>query len=132
MTEYRILIGKEAADQIDFVSAMRIKHFREYPYLYDATLDPEYEKKYIHELAQNPHAMVVLAYANSKPIAISTSLPLASDADILHGLEPEFKRQGYNNLSEFYYWSEAIIEPEFRGYPILPRLYERFEFQVLN
>lgn len=132
MVELKVFFGKGTAYVIDTVSAMRTRHFRDYPYLYDATFDPGYEKRYIQELTQNPHAMVVLAYADNKLIAISTSLPLVSDADILHGIESKFKQQGYSDLSQFYYWSEVVIESEFRGSPVIFHLHEFFEFQTVS
>lgn len=108
--EYRDLIGAEILDELDRLAQLRIEVFREFPYLYQGTM--EYERKYLQRLAASPHGYVVLAQSGQELVGAATALPLA-DAD------PEFQKpfleQG-KDLDDYFYFGESVLLRPYRGH----------------
>lgn len=108
--EFRDLIGKEIAPYVDRLAELRMTVFREFPYLYDGTSD--YEAHYLERLLKSPHGYVVLACADDQIVGASTAMPL-TDAD------PEFQEPvaaAGMNPEDFFYFSESVLLPAYRGH----------------
>ena len=123
--------GAEVAADIDEVGRFRVKWFRDYPYLYDGTL--AYEQTYLATFAAEPRSLVIVVKAAAdeeatagrtpgRTLAVSTSVPLMSQADIL-GSAPQIFRDAGHNPHDFYYYSETLVDPAWRGQGIGRRIY---------
>jgi GNAT superfamily N-acetyltransferase len=102
-------VGGEIAAHTGALAALRIRVFREYPYLYDGSL--EYERRYLAGYAGSPDALVVLALAGDDVVGASTALPA-----LAHGEEiaPALARGGLDPARVFYF-GESVLEPAHRG-----------------
>lgn len=115
-----IYVGKDAIEYIDIVSELRIQAFKEYPYLYEGNLD--YEREYVHGYAIDGKAMIAVARTDNKIVGISTGIPLVSDSEIVADAKKIFAENGLD-VSDYYYYGEVIVLPDFRGRGVTSKLY---------
>ena len=66
--------------------------------------------------------MLILALHNGRIVGVSTAIPLVSPSDITTGAPELFEQNGLNP-SEFYYYGEIIILPEYRGHKLSEEMY---------
>lgn len=101
--------GAEAAPALAAVAALRIAVFREYPYLYEGSL--EYEERYLANYAASPQCVVVVARDGEAVVGAATAMPLALHSDevapplVAAGLDP----------AKVYYFGESVLLPAYRG-----------------
>jgi GNAT superfamily N-acetyltransferase len=107
--EMSALTGREIGPVLSALAALRIRVFRDWPYLYDGTL--EYEASYLKRFSTAEDAVVVVARDGDRIVGASTAAPLL-------GHEDEFARpfaeQGYDPETVFYF-GESVLLPEYRG-----------------
>ena len=101
--------GTEAAPHLEAVAGLRIRVFREFPYLYDGS--EEYERDYLAAYTESPGSVIVLAMADGAVVGASTGLPLA-DAEACFR-EP-WERAG-EAVERVFYLGESVLLPEWRG-----------------
>ncbi len=103
------LCGRAIEPWLDGLGTLRISVFREYPYLYDGSL--EYERRYLAGYAASPDALLVLALVGDDVVGASTALPA-----LAHGEEiaPALARGGLDPATVFYL-GESVLEPAHRG-----------------
>ncbi|MFM2198358.1 MAG: hypothetical protein RLZZ505_1790 [Verrucomicrobiota bacterium] len=102
-------IGKAARPFLNEIARLRISVFREFPYLYEGSL--EYEMEYLNDYVSSNNSLIVLASLGSEIVGASTGIPLGeADADFR---EP-VKAAGFDP-GEFCYFGESVLLPEFRG-----------------
>lgn len=107
----RTLTGTTPAlrDFASDLARLRITVFREFPYLYDGTL--EYEERYLRTYLECAESVVVLACDGELVVGASTGLPLAAETE-------EFRRPfhaaGYD-VARIFYCGESILLPAYRG-----------------
>jgi GNAT superfamily N-acetyltransferase len=107
--DIRLLHGPAIAPYIDDLARLRIAVFREFPYLYDGSL--EYEARYLQAYAQSAESLVVLALDQGRVVGASTGLPLADET-------ADFKRpfvEGGWNPERLFYFGESVLLPAYRG-----------------
>lgn len=109
--EIRVLTGDAPAlrDHVADLARLRITVFREFPYLYDGSLD--YEEKYLQTYLDCAESVVVLALDGGQVVGASTGLPLEYETE-------EFKRPfAAAGLapSSIFYCGESILLPAYRG-----------------
>jgi GNAT superfamily N-acetyltransferase len=102
-------VGAAIAAHLDALAALRIRVFREYPYLYDGSVD--YERRYLAGYARSPDALVVLALDGDAVVGASTALPAVDHSD---EIAPALARGGLEPV-EVYYFGESVLEPAYRG-----------------
>lgn len=113
--------GRALARVIDPLAALRIEVFREWPYLYDGSLD--YEAWYLGRLATADGAVVVAAYDGDVLVGASTGLPLAAEhADLAR----PFAERGWT-VDRLYYGAETILRRPWRGRGLYRGFFERRE-----
>ncbi|MGB1091346.1 MAG: GNAT family N-acetyltransferase [Oceanobacter sp.] len=121
----RLISGTQLSGYFDELAALRIKVFREYPYLYDGTL--EYEANYLETYFQSEQAMAIIAFYEDRNggtgnderiVGASTGVPMNHES--LEFRQP-FEQQGIDT-SQVFYCGESILLPEYRG----KGLYRRF------
>lgn len=113
--------GEAIAPYLDAVAALRISVFREYPYLYEGSLD--YEHAYLASYASSPASLVVLALDGSRAVGASTALPLVQHSD---AVVPPLVRAGFAP-DAVYYFGESVLEPAYRGRGLGSRFFDERE-----
>lgn len=103
------LHGAELAPYLDGLGQLRISVFREYPYLYDGSL--EYERDYLQTYLHTPRSLVVLVLDTGRVVGATTCIPLADEGA---EFQQPFLQAGYD-LSQVCYFGESILLPEYRG-----------------
>ncbi len=91
------------------LARFRLSCFREYPYLYKGTLEAELQT--FADFFADADAQVTVLYDNDTPVGLATHRPMVHA--FAHLLTP-FEEAGLQP-SGFYYYSEGIIEPKYRG-----------------
>lgn len=104
------LSGAELAPWIDRLGELRIRVFREFPYLYDGNLD--YERDYLKIYKETPGALVVaVTDPDGELVAATTCIPLAAEG-------PEFQQPFLDRgmpVDNVLYLGESIALPDWRG-----------------
>jgi len=91
------------------LAALRVKVFRDWPYLYDG--DEAYEATYLQTYVCSPRAAVIVARLDGRMVGASTCLPLEDETEnvqapfLAHGFDPQ----------KFFYFGESVLLPELRG-----------------
>jgi GNAT superfamily N-acetyltransferase len=91
------------------LAALRIRVFREWPYLYEG--DEEYERGYLAAYAESPGAAVVAAIAGEEAVGISTCQPMA---EATRAVRAPFEARGLDP-ARFCYFGESVLLREWRG-----------------
>jgi len=104
------LSGAALEPWLEALGRLRIRVFREYPYLYDGSL--EYEQEYLRTYVNSPNSLVVVVTdRQGEVVGATTCLPLRDEG-------PEFQQafiqHGYD-VNEVCYFGESILLPELRG-----------------
>ena len=94
---------------IEDVARLRIEVFRDFPYLYDGTM--EYEREYLQTYVRCPQAVVVVAFAGTEVVGASTAIPMQFEEA---GFQQPFIDQGYDP-ARIFYCAESVLRPGFRG-----------------
>ncbi|MGF6690822.1 MULTISPECIES: GNAT family N-acetyltransferase [Pseudomonas] len=105
----RILQGAAIAPHIEDLARLRLTVFREFPYLYDGTL--EYEARYLATYAESPESLFVLALDGERVVGASTGLPMSDETD---EFQRPFREQGWDP-ERIFYFGESVLLPEHRG-----------------
>ncbi|WP_434773449.1 GNAT family acetyltransferase [Pseudomonas entomophila] len=107
--EIRLLHGAAIAPYIDDLARLRLTVFREFPYLYDGTLD--YEADYLANYARSSRSLLVLALDQGQVVGASTGLPLVDQAA---EFQQPFLEQG-RDPKTVYYFGESLVLPAYRN-----------------
>jgi len=103
------LSGAELAPYVADLARLRITVFRDFPYLYDGTV--EYEERYLQTYLKTDESLIVLALDGTTVIGASTGLPLEHETE-------EFKKPFIDNgydPAKIFYCGESILLKEYRG-----------------
>ena len=107
----RVLTGEALAAALEDVARLRIRVFRDFPYLYDG--DADYERDYLRAY-QSPGAVVVAAVDGTRVVGAATGAPMAdhaADFAAAFADRPE-------PLDQIFYCAESVLLPEYRGHGI--------------
>lgn len=108
------------------LAELRIRVFREFPYLYEGSL--AYEEGYLEHYARSPRSRVVLVWDGDRVVGASTVIPLAdAQADV----QEPFTRAGID-LSGIDYFGESVLLREYRGRGFGVRFFELREAHALD
>lgn len=102
--------GAELSPHLDALGTLRITVFREYPYLYDGSLD--YERDYLQCYLRCPRSLVVLAFDGDKVVGATTCMPMSEEGP---EFQAAFRGAGYD-LETICYFGESILLPAYRGH----------------
>lgn len=117
-----MLSPAEARERLTEIAALRIKVFREFPYIYDGSMD--YEVKYLRRYFEAPNARFVAAFSkNTELIGVATCLPLQEEDDYV---KKPFTEAGFD-LSEIFYFGESVLLSEYRGQGLGHRFFDHRE-----
>ena len=103
------------------LARLRISVFREFPYLYEGSLD--YEASYLGTYAQTPECLLLIARHGDHIVGCSTGLPLRHEPE---SLTAPFLEAGFDPATIFY-CGESVVLPEHRGQGLGVRFFEARE-----
>ena len=106
------------------LARLRIRVFREYPYLYEGST--AYEEKYLQIYANAPGGVMVLIRDGKSVVGASSGLPLVAETPNV--IEP-FVKGGYDPEQIFYY-GESVLLPEYRRQGLGQRFFAEREAHV--
>jgi len=101
--------GAAIEPYLEDLAALRIEVFREFPYLYEGTL--EYESHYLRNYANAQNSLVVIARDGDQVVGASTALPLT---DHTEDVAPTFVAAGIDP-ARVYYFGESVLRASYRG-----------------
>jgi GNAT superfamily N-acetyltransferase len=107
--KFEILSGAAILAVIPDLARLRVTVFRDWPYLYEGSLD--YERKYLAKYAAIARATLVLARDGEAIVGASTALPL-EDAEA--ELRAPFVAAGIDRARVYYYGESVLLAP-YRG-----------------
>lgn len=110
------LKGEEILPYIPDLAALRIKIFKDYPYLYEG--DRVYEARYLQAYTKSPESMMVCVFYKNAIVGASTAIPLEFETS---ECQKPFIDNGWD-VKEIFYLGESVLLPEYRG----NNLYRRF------
>ena len=122
--DVRSLTGDEIKSVLPDLARLRIVVFRDYPYLYDGTL--EYEEEYLAKFAKAKGAVCVIARDGDQIVGASTAAPMIEHADEFG--EP-FKKAGYD-LNKIFYCGESVLLKSHRGHGLGHAFFDHREAQA--
>ncbi len=123
MSNIRIkqLVGPQIKAHIDDLVRLRIEIFRDFPYLYEGSL--EYESKYLEAFSQSSESLFVVVFDGDTVVGASTGMPLAQENE-------EFKQPFLNHSydpARIFYFAESVLQKEYRGTGLGVRFFEERE-----
>ncbi len=122
--EVKSVTGPDILKILPDLGRLRIIVFRDWPYLYDGTL--EYEEKYLEKFAKAKGAVVICAYDGAQMVGASTGAPMVEHADEFG--EP-FKKAGYD-IAKIFYCGESVLLKSHRGHGLGHAFFDGREAQA--
>jgi GNAT superfamily N-acetyltransferase len=104
---------KDRADRaaaIDDLARLRIAVFREWPYLYDGTLD--YERRYLAHFLDDDGSVLIVARDGVTIIGAATASPM-TEQDV--AFRQPFEARGHD-IERLFYFGESVLLPDYRGH----------------
>jgi GNAT superfamily N-acetyltransferase len=106
------------------LARLRMVVFRDWPYLYDGSL--EYEEDYLAKFAAAKGAVCVVARDSDLIVGASTGAPMIEHADEFG--EP-FKAAGYD-ITKIFYCGESVLLKSHRGFGVGHAFFDHREAQA--
>ena len=119
--EVKKLPGSEARPLIEDLADLRMTVFREWPYLYEGSLD--YERRYLETYLSCDDSLVVVVLDQGRCVGVSTVLPL-KDAE--SAMQTPFRAHGMAP-DEVAYFGESLLLPAYRGRGLGQQFFEHRE-----
>ena len=107
--EVKCVSGAQLEPYLDGLGALRISVFRDWPYLYDGSL--EYEREYLQRYLKSERSLVALVLAEGSVVGATTCMPMAEEG-------PEFQAaflSAGHDLKTICYLGESILLSPYRG-----------------
>ena len=118
------LTGPALTTALQSLAELRISVFRDWPYLYDGTLD--YEQDYLAKFAKARDAVVVAARAGDRIVGVATASPLREHTE---RFAPLFEARGFDP-NRIFYFGESVLLADFRGRGIGHAFFDHREQQA--
>jgi GNAT superfamily N-acetyltransferase len=122
--DVRSVTGDDILTVLPDLARLRIAVFRDWPYLYDGTL--EYEEEYLDKLAKAKGAVCVIARDGDQIVGASTGAPMIEHAD---EFGDPFTKAGYD-ISKIFYCGESVLLKSYRGHGLGHIFFEKREEQA--
>jgi GNAT superfamily N-acetyltransferase len=118
--------GGEIESVFDDLGWLRIAVFRDYPYLYEGSL--EHEKEYLQTYSHSERSFLFAVYDEQRMVGATTCIPLSDEtADVR---EP-FEKAGMN-INSIFYFGESILLPAYRGTGLGHRFFDEREKHAMS
>ena len=115
---YNTFKGAGIRAVFDPLARLRIAVFRDFPYLYEGTL--EYELEYLNTYADADRALLFAVFDGDRMVGATTCIPLADETE---EVQAPFRAARFN-LEEVFYFGESILLPEYRGLGLGHRFFD--------
>lgn len=103
------LKGEALKRALPALARLRIIVFREWPYLYDGSM--EYEQQYLADFAAGEGSLIVAARDGAEIVGAATAAPLRAHSE---NFVPLFERHGFDP-DRIFYFGESVLLPQYRG-----------------
>lgn len=108
-------------EDIESLARLRIEVFRDFPYLYEGSM--EYEKTYLSTYEKNPNSRIFLALDKGVVVGASSCVPMK---DEMSEIKDPLVKAG-KNINEILYFGESVLRQEYRGRGIGVEFFNRRE-----
>jgi GNAT superfamily N-acetyltransferase len=115
------ITGRSMGEIIPDLAHLRVRVFRDWPYLYDGT--EEYEAAYLETYLRSETAAVIVARQEGRIVGASTCLKLVEETA---NVQAPFAARGWDP-ARFFYFGESVLLPELRGQGIGVRFFAERE-----
>ena len=105
----RPVTGADLEPWLGELARLRIRVFRDWPYLYDG--DADYEERYLRTYADASDGVLVLALDGATVVGAATALPLVHETE---NVIAPLRAAGYAPEQVFYF-GESVLLPRYRG-----------------
>jgi len=127
-------VSKEfARDYLGRIASIRIDVFREFPYIYNGSLD--YEVTYLKRYFDAENSAFILAFDESisqtydqQIVGVATCLPLIEEDEFIK----ETFIQNNCKCEDYFYFGESVLLPEYRGQGIGHLFFDEREKYALS
>lgn len=113
--------GTAAHPFLPDLARLRVSVFRDFPYLYDGSM--ENEQDYLRTFLDTPDSVIVVAFDGDKVVGVSTGKPMEHETESIrkpwrdHGFDP----------GRIFYYGESVLDKNYRGSGIGVRFFEERE-----
>ncbi len=118
---YQALKGAAIREPLQVLAILRLTVFRDWPYLYDGTLD--YERQYLETYAACDDSIAVLAWDGARCVGATTALPMQSAESAMRKPFEQAALDTGNTL----YFGESVVLASHRGRGIGVAFFEQRE-----
>jgi GNAT superfamily N-acetyltransferase len=115
------LTGEAMTAALPALARLRIAVFRDWPYLYDGTLD--YEENYLREFSASDGAVIVAARDGADIVGVATGAPMKHHAA---EFAKPFRDAGFN-IEHIFYFGESVLLASHRGRGIGHKFFDERE-----
>lgn len=113
--------GEALKDVLPDLARLRIRVFRDWPYLYDGS--EEYEREYLSKFIAARGAVCVVARDGGRIVGASTASPMAeTDEEFI----VPFQKAGYD-ISKVFYCGESVLIGDYRGQGVGHKFFDERE-----
>ena len=113
-----VLTGAALEAALEEVARLRIAVFRDWPYLYDGSLD--YERRYLQAYRDSSDAVLVGAFDGTTLVGAATGTPMEDHAQ---DFQAALAGTGVA-LDQVFYCAESVLLPAYRGRGIGHRFFD--------
>lgn len=113
--------GGEARSHWQQIAQLRIDMFKEFPYLYEGSLD--YEMDYLETYFKSPNSVILLVFDQDNLVGFSNAIPLTEE---MKEIQEPFLQKGID-IRDYLYVGEFMIQPSYRGRGLLRKFIEHHE-----
>lgn len=118
---YERLLGAAIDARIEALAALRLSVFRDWPYLYEGSLD--YERHYLATYRDSAQGLAVLVWDGERCVGATTALPLRQ----AHAeMRQPFEQAGVA-VADILYLGESVVLTDYRGRGIGVRFFAERE-----
>jgi len=118
--------GAGIAEVFNDLARLRIAVFRDYPYLYEGSV--EYELGYLQTYLQSERSFLFAVYDGDEMVGATTCIPLQDEtADV----RKPFEDAGFD-IGAICYFGESILLPSYRGHGLGHRFFDEREAYARN
>lgn len=118
--------GGEIESVFEDLGWLRIAVFRDFPYLYEGSL--EHEKDYLKTYSHSERSFLFAVYDEQRMVGATTCIPLSDETPDIR--EP-FEKAGMD-IDSIFYFGESILLPAYRGVGIGHRFFDEREKHALS
>jgi GNAT superfamily N-acetyltransferase len=115
------LHGPQMEAYLPDLARLRVEIFRDFPYLYDGSL--ESEAGTLAGYGATPNALIVVALDGTQVVGVATGKPLVNESDAVQRL---FLAHGMDPATVFYF-GESVLQHGYRGRGIGVRFFQARE-----